>query len=53
MKVEEALKMLREVCAGYRGTLNEHQVLQTALQTVTSKLNESKEVEQKEEEQDK
>lgn len=52
MKVEEALKLLQNVCAGYKGTLNEHQTLQTALQTVIDKLNEKKEVKE-EKEQDK
>jgi len=40
MKMEEALNLLEQVCAGYRGTLQEHQALQTALQTVKTKCSE-------------
>jgi len=38
--MEEALNLLEQVCAGYRGTLQEHQALQTALQTVKTKCSE-------------
>jgi hypothetical protein len=34
MSLVEALNLLKVVCAGYRGTLQEHQTLQTALQVV-------------------
>lgn len=38
MKLEEALNLLRQVCSGFRGTLQEHQALQAALQVVEDKL---------------
>lgn len=34
MTKKEALELLQRVCAIYRGTLEEHQQLQTALQTI-------------------
>ena len=34
MKVEEAIVLLAEVCKIYKGTLEEHTALQTALKTV-------------------
>ena len=40
MLVKEALDILKQVCANYRGTLQEHQALQTALQTVEKKCSE-------------
>jgi len=40
MKIEEALNLLEQVCAGYRGTLQEHQALQIALQDVKTKCTE-------------
>lgn len=41
MKLDEALNLLRQVCAGYRGTLQEHQALQEALKTVSDKCTET------------
>ena len=40
MSLVEALNLLKVVCAGYRGTLQEHQTLQTALQIVEKKCSE-------------
>jgi len=34
MKLEEALNLLKGVCANFRGTLQDHQALQQALQVV-------------------
>ena len=34
MTKQQALELLQRVCAIYRGTLEEHQQLQTALQTI-------------------
>jgi hypothetical protein len=34
MTKEQALELLQRVCAIYKGTLEEHQQLQTALQTI-------------------
>ena len=34
MQVKEALDLLGQVCSGYRGTLQEHQLLQEALHLV-------------------
>ena len=34
MKVDEAINLLKQVCANYRGTLQEHQLLQQALKVV-------------------
>jgi hypothetical protein len=42
MKLDEALNLLKQVCSGFRGTLQEHQALQTALQVVEDKLKASK-----------
>ena len=42
MKLEEALNLLRQVCSGFRGTLQEHQSLQEALQVVEKKCSEKK-----------
>ena len=54
MTKQQALELLQRVCAIYRGTLEEHQQLQTALQTVkecltVEKVKEKKEVVKKEE----
>lgn len=38
MKVEQALELLSRVVAQYRGTLEEHQMLQQAMQTIQSAL---------------
>jgi uncharacterized protein YgfB (UPF0149 family) len=53
MTKKEALELLQRVCAIYRGTLEEHQQLQTALQTIkeyitVAVLEEKKEVVKKE-----
>lgn len=45
MTKKEALELLQRVCAIYRGTLEEHQQLQTALQTVKECLTVEKEEE--------
>jgi hypothetical protein len=42
MTKEEAIQLLRQVCAIYRGTLEEHSKLQQALQVI-EKLEEPKE----------
>ena len=34
MKIEEAMNILIQVCAQYRATRQEHQIVQTALQTI-------------------
>lgn len=34
MKLAEALNLLKQVCSGYKGTLQEHQILQQSLQVV-------------------
>ena len=34
MKTEEAINLLRQVCAIYKGTLQEHQQLQEALKVI-------------------
>ena len=43
MKLEEALSLLSQVCAAYKGTLQEHQTLQQALKVVNEKCSEKKE----------
>ena len=43
MKVEEALNLLQQVCAGFRGNLQEHQTLQEALQSVKDTCSKKKE----------
>ena len=53
VKVEEALKVLHNVCSVYRGTLDEHKTLQAAMQVVSDVLNKNKEVEKEEKEQGK
>lgn len=40
MKLDEALDLLAQVCAGFRGTLQEHQAIQEALKVVTDKCTE-------------
>lgn len=45
MTKEQALELLQKVCAIYRGTLEEHQQLQIALQTVKECLTVEKEEE--------
>lgn len=42
MKTDEALKLLAQVAAQYRGTLEDHQNLQQALQTLAAAVNEQK-----------
>jgi len=49
MKLDEALSLLAQVCAEYRGTLREHQALQEALKTVSDKCSEKKTSKKKEE----
>ena len=54
MTTKDALELLQRVCAIYRGTLEEHQQLQTALQTIkeyitVAGLEEKKEVLKREE----
>lgn len=39
MKTDEALKLLAQVAAQYRGTLEDHQNLQQALQTLAEAVN--------------
>jgi len=46
MTKEEAIQLLRQVCAIYRGTLSEHNSLQQALKVV-EELQEVKEEEKK------
>ena len=48
MTKKEALELLQRVCAIYRGTLEEHQQLQIALQTVKECLTVEKEEEKDE-----
>lgn len=38
MTLEQALNNIKTVCAAYRGTLEEHQALQTAIQTIEAEL---------------
>ena len=40
MDVKEALNLLGQVCAGYKGTLQEHQALQSALKVINDKCSE-------------
>ena len=42
MSLKEALDLLKQVCAGFKGTLQEHQLLQQALQVVADKSSEVK-----------
>ena len=42
MRLEEAISLLKQVCAGFRGTLQEHQSLQEALQVVEKQCSEKK-----------
>lgn len=48
MTKQQALELLQRVCAIYRGTLEEHQQLQIALQTVKECLTVEKVKEKKE-----
>lgn len=48
MKLEEALNLLKSVCANFRGTLQDHQALQEALQLVEDKCKEKKSKDKKE-----
>ena len=43
MQVEEGLNLLKQVCAGFRGNLQEHQTLQEALKVVEKQCSEKKE----------
>jgi hypothetical protein len=38
MKIEDALEIVRQACAAFRGTLKDHQVLQQALQVLRENL---------------
>lgn len=38
MNTEQALNLLKTVCSIYKGTLEEHQSLQTALQVIKDNL---------------
>lgn len=42
MQKEEAIKIIEQVCAQFRGTLQDHQVIQTALAVIKT-LEEKKE----------
>ena len=42
MELNEALDLLKRVCAEYRGTLKEHQILQQALDVVEKKCSKDK-----------
>ena len=46
MLVPEALSLLGQVCANYKGTLKEHQSLQEALSVVNTKCSDKKEKEE-------
>jgi len=37
MKFEDAMNLLKQVCAAYKGNLEEHNVLQQALKVVSEK----------------
>lgn len=47
MKTDEALKLLAQVAAQYRGTLEDHQNLQLALQTLAEAVNQQKAITKK------
>jgi hypothetical protein len=49
MQLEEALNLLKQVCASYRGTLQDHQSLQQALNIVESRCKFVPKVEDKKE----
>ena len=49
MTLEQALNNIKAVCAAYRGTLEEHQAIQTAIKTIEAELAKVKEAEQKKE----
>ena len=38
MQVDESLKHVATVCQNYKGTFQEHQILQTALRTIQDEL---------------
>lgn len=38
MKLDEALTLIKQICANYRGTLQDHQALQQALQVIEKEL---------------
>lgn len=42
MKLEEALNLIKSVCANFRGTLQDHQALQQAIQVIENKCMEKK-----------
>lgn len=42
MKLDEALNLIKGVCANFRGTLQDHQALQQAIQVVENKCTEKK-----------
>lgn len=44
MKLDESLNLLAQVCAGYKGNLQEHQALQEALKAVNDKCSEKKDM---------
>jgi hypothetical protein len=48
MSLVEALNLLKRVCADYRGTLQEHQLLQQALQIVEKECSRDLEIPKKE-----
>jgi len=39
MEIEEALKIVAQVCAEFRGTLKDHTALQNAIQELTKGVN--------------
>lgn len=49
MKIDEALKTLDQVCAGYQGTRQEHVTLQQAMQTVAKAIHPAGENKEKKE----
>ncbi len=42
MKFDEAVKILRQVCSVYKGTLQEHEVMLKALEVVSKKEDKKK-----------
>jgi hypothetical protein len=42
LKLKDALNNLKVVCAGYKGTLDEHQALQRSLQVVEAECSRQK-----------
>lgn len=49
MNIDEALKVLYEVAAGFTGTLKDHQTIQTALGVVKDAVKEKQEDKKEEE----